>query len=129
MLEDGLKYVEDLLDPEEEERKDALKINDAKSDVVGTNYLKIVNHMSFSDYAIYTVELPVSQHGTPEVKEAKIAEVSNLLDYDVFEEVKDEGQETIGSKWVVTEKEKHYGQKQKTKARLVARGFQETLKP
>ena len=55
MLEDGLKDVEDLLDPEEEERKDALKINDAKSDVVGTNYLKIVNHMSFSDYAIYTV--------------------------------------------------------------------------
>ena len=70
MLEDGLRDVEDLLDPEEEERKDALKINDAKSDVVGTNYLKIVNHMSFSDYAIYTVELPVSLHEAPEVKEA-----------------------------------------------------------
>ena len=109
MLEDGLKDVEDLLDPEEEERKDAPKMSDAKSDVVGTNYLKIVNHMSFSDYAIYTVELPVSQHGTPEVKEAKMAEVSNLLDYDVFEEVKDEGQETIGSRWVVTEKKKHHG--------------------
>ena len=81
--------------------------------------------MSFSDYAICTVELPVSQHGTLEVKEAKMAEVSNLLDYDVFEEVKDEGQETIGSRWEVTEKEKHDGQKQKTKARLVARGFQE----
>ena len=53
MLEDGLRDVEDLLDPEEEERKDALKINDAKSNVVGTNYLKIVNHMSFSDYAIW----------------------------------------------------------------------------
>ena len=97
-----------------------------QSDVIGTNYLKIVNHMSFSDYAIYTVELPVSQHGTPEVKEAKMAEVSNLFDYDVFEEVKDEGQETIGSRWVVTENEKHDGQKQQTKARLVARGFQET---
>ena len=44
-----------------------------------------MNHMSFSDYATYTVELPVSKHGTPEVKEAKMAEVSNLLDYDVFE--------------------------------------------
>ena len=43
MLEEGLKDVEDLLDPEKEERKDALKINDAKSNVVGTNYLKIVN--------------------------------------------------------------------------------------
>ena len=27
-----------------------------------------------------------------------------LMDYDVFEEVLDEGQETIGSRWVVTEK-------------------------
>ena len=47
----------------------------------------------------------------------------------MFEEIKDEGQRTIGSRWVVTTKEKHDGQKQKTKARLVARGFQETLKP
>ena len=36
---------------------------------------------------------------------------------------------TIGSRWVITEKEKHDGQKQKTKARLVFHGFQETLKP
>ena len=75
------------------------------------------------------MELSVSKHGTPEVKEAKMAEVSNLLDYEVFEEVKDEGQETIGSWWVVTEKEKHDWQKQQAKVRLVARGFQETLKP
>ena len=47
----------------------------------------------------------------------------------MFEEVLDEGQETIGSRWVVTEKEKHDGQKLQTKARLVARGFQETMKP
>ena len=100
MLEDGLSDVEDLLDPEEEKRKDALKVTDARSDIIRTNFSKVVNHMSFSDYAIYTVELPVSQHGTPEVMEAKMAEVSNLLDYDVFEEVKDEGQETIGSSWV-----------------------------
>ena len=75
------------------------------------------------------MELPVSVHGTHEVEEAKIAEVSNLLDYNVFEDVKDEGQETMGSRWVVTAKEKHDGQKQKTKARLVPHGFQETLKP
>ena len=48
MLEDGLSDVEDVLDPEEEMRKDALKVTDAKSDIVGTNYLKVVNHMSFS---------------------------------------------------------------------------------
>ena len=47
----------------------------------------------------------------------------------MFEEVKDEGQETIGSRWVVTDKEKHDGQKQLYKARLVARGFQEREQP
>ena len=69
------------------------------------------------------------KHGTPEVKEAKMTEVNNFIYYDVFEEVKDEGQETIGSRWVLMEKQKHNGQKQQTKPRLVARGFQETLKP
>ena len=122
MLEDGLKDVASLEDSEEKEERDA-------SDVVRNNYLKIINNVSFSDLAIYTVELPISQHGTPEVKDAKMAEVSNLLDYNVFEEVKDEGQETIGSRWVVTAKEKHNGQKQKIKVRLIARGFQETFKP
>ena len=36
---------------------------------------------------------------------------------------------TVSSRWVITEKEIHDGQKQKFKARLVARGFQESLKP
>ena len=69
------------------------------------------------------------EHGRPEVKKAKTAEVNNLLDYDVFEAVKDEGQETISSRWVVSAKEKHDGKKQKPKARLVARRFQETIEP
>ena len=75
------------------------------------------------------MELPISEHGRPKVKEAKISEVNNLLDYEVFEEVEDKGQETIGRGCVVTAKEKHDGQKQQSKARLVAHGFPETLKP
>ena len=51
------------------------------------------------------------------------------MDYETFEEVADEGQNVIGSRWVITVKEKHDGQKQQCKARLVARGFQESLKP
>ena len=98
MLEDGLSDGEDVLDQEEETRQYAMEMIDAEKDSVRAQYLKVINHMSFSDYAIYTVELPVSKHGTPEVKEAKMTKVSNLLDYDVFEEVKDEGQETIGSR-------------------------------
>ena len=49
--------------------------------------------------------------------------------YETFEEIDDEGQETIGSRWIVTEKEKHDGQKQNYKARLVAKGFQERDQP
>ena len=83
----------------------------------------------FSDLSIYTVELPIKEHGRPEVKAAKILKVKNLLDYDVFKEVGDTGQETICSRWIITAKEKHDGQKQQTKARLVTRGFQEEMKP
>ena len=96
---------------------------------MSAKYLKLVNSVSFSDTAIYTLELHVLEHGLPDVKEAKVNEVINLLDYNVFEEVEDKGQDTIGSRWVVTAKEKHDGQKQKTKARLVAYGFQEMMKP
>ena len=53
----------------------------------------------------------------------------NLKLYETFEEVKDEGQETIGSRWVVTEKQQHDGQKQDYKSRLVAKGFQELDQP
>ena len=118
MLEDGLKDVKSLVDPEKE-KQDAMKLENTTSDNVGTKYLKVINSVSFSDSSIYTVELPFSEHGTPEVKEAKMTEVRNLLDYEVFEEVEDKEQETIGSRWVVTAKEKNDGQKQKTKARLV----------
>ena len=71
---------------------------EAELDTVGTRYLKVVNIVFFSDVAIYTVELMVSEHWRPEVKEAKDTEISNLLDYNIFKEVKDVGQQTIGSK-------------------------------
>ena len=106
-----------------------MKNVDAESDAVGTNFLKIENSEAFSPFSIYTVEVPVSEHGTQEVKETKIAKINNLMDYDIFEEVIDKGQETLGSRWVVTAKEKHDGLKQKTKARLVVRGYQEEIKP
>ena len=49
--------------------------------------------------------------------------------YGVFEEVEDEGQDTVDSRWVITRKEKSDGQKQKVKGRLVAKGFQEKESP
>ena len=76
---------------------------------------------------MFVVELLVSEHKCPEVVEAKKRE--NLQDYETFEEAGEEGQEMIGSSWVITRKEKHDGQKTAFKARLVAKGFQERLKP
>ena len=43
--------------------------------------------------------------------------------------MEDEGQDTLGSRWIVTAKEKHDRQQKNTKARLVVCGFQETVKP
>ena len=129
MLEDGLEDVEGMIDETRLKQRVEMKQADVFSDTIGMQYLKVENSANFSDLAKYTVELPVSQHGKPEVKDVKETEVQNLLNYDVFEEVEDEGQDTLGSRWVVTAKEKHDGQKKNTKARLVVCGFQETVKP
>ena len=42
----------------------------------------------FSDLCLYVMELPVSEHGRPEVNNAKKKEIDNLIDYAIFEEVK-----------------------------------------
>ena len=51
MLEDGLKDVENLFDPE-----------DLGGDTVGAKYLKMASTISFSDMCAYVVELSVSEH-------------------------------------------------------------------
>lgn len=51
------------------------------------------------------------------------------MKYGVFEEVKDEGQKRIMSRWVLTKRGVADGQKTEYKGRLVARGFQEDEKP
>merc|ERR1712082_424768 len=53
MLEDGLSDGEDVLDPEEETRQYAMEMIDAEKDSVGTQYLTVINHMSFSDYHLF----------------------------------------------------------------------------
>ena len=98
MLEDGLEDIENLH-------------NDLRDNVVGASYLKMANSVSFSEFYTYTVELPASEHWRPKVKSAKRNEIKNLMDYKTFEKVADEGQETIASRWVITQKEQHDGQK------------------
>ena len=62
----------------------------------------MANSVSFSDICFYVIELPVLEDWKPLVKLAKINEIKNLNNYNTFEEVQDEGQETIGSQWIIT---------------------------
>ena len=58
------------------------------------------------------------------VIEAKKWELENLKYNETFEEMEEKiGIKTIGSRWVVKQKEKHYEKKIECKARLVAREF------
>ena len=112
----------------EEENENEIR-RDLQNDKIGAKYLQVEKSVYFMDYQIYSVEVPVKDHGKPEIIAAKNKEMKNLKFYETYEEVKDEGQETIGSRWVVTEKQQHDGQKQDYKARLVAKGFQELDQP
>ena len=87
MLEDVLEEVENLLDPV-----------DLEGDSVGAKYLKMANSVCFLDTSVYVVEVPVRDHGKPEVREAKEKEIQNLETYETFEAVEDKGQEAIGSR-------------------------------
>ena len=58
-----------------------------------------------------------------EVRRAKEKEITNWILNNVFEEVEDEGQPTITVRWVITERVA--AGDIETKARLVARGFEE----
>ena len=89
---------------------------DVELDEIGTKYMQMEKSVCFLENAIFTVEVPVSEHKMPEVKEAKINEIMNQEDYEMFELVEDVGQETIGSRWVITKKEKYDGQKTEYKA-------------
>ena len=60
------------------------------------------NDCDDDEITTYVVELPISQHHKPEVKEAKVVEMRNLRDYETFKEVEDWGQERISSRWVFT---------------------------
>ena len=117
-------------EPTDEKDEENDRIKDIEKDTVGTYWMLAERNECFNDEIVtYVVELPVSQHNNPEVKAAKETEMKNLKDYETFDEVEDCGQDRITSRWVVTVKEAHDGQKTKYKARLVARGFQEEVPP
>ena len=62
----------------EEERQEL------ERDQIATFWMKLDNHECYGDIAVYTVEVPVREHKTPEVIEAKENEIKNLEKYGVF---------------------------------------------
>ena len=72
-----------------------------------------------TEWQVFSSEVPKELHNSPECLEAKQDELRKLAMFDVYEEVPNNGQECISTRWVMTLKGKG------VKARLVARGFQE----
>ena len=103
----------------------AVERRELERDRTSTFWLKMENTECYDNIAVYVVEVPVAEHKKVEVVEAKEKELENLTKYRVFEEVEDNGQERISSRWVIKKKEKADGQKIDYKGRLVAQGFQE----
>ena len=72
------------------------------------------------------VVIPTREQNNPECDEAKKKELNAFSEFKVFEEVKDEGQERLSSRWVLVRKPTEDGGS-KVKARLVCRGFEEEI--
>ena len=60
-------------------------------------------------------------------QDAKEAELQSWSNHGVYEIVNDEGQKTMGSRWILTMKRDDSNNKSVTKARLVVKGFTESL--
>ena len=76
---------------------------------------------------VNVVFIPAYRHQEAEVIQAKQVELQNWKDMEVYEEIKDQGQKVISTRWVIREKICE-GQKG-AKARLVARGFENEDSP
>ena len=74
------------------------------------------------DDQVFPVEIvPKSEYYRPEIQDAIEAEISKYKSFEAFEEVPDEGQKSVPTRWVVT-KQKLDGKNQPFKARMCIRG-------
>lgn len=71
-----------------------------KKDIISTFYLGLERIECYDPITTYTVYIPVKEQNTPKVNELKEKEIDNFIKYDMLKEVKDNGQEKIGSRWV-----------------------------
>eukprot|EP00795_Rhopilema_esculentum_P016981 gene16981-biopygen6075 len=90
-----------------------------------TGEKKSLNFEQLSDWKKVNEEIDLvtvsdTKSTLSDVLQAKHVELRKLKDFDVYDEVEDVGQPCISTKWVITHKDGGM------KARLVARGFEET---
>ena len=76
--------IEDSETEREEEDESELR-RDLQNDIIGAKYLQVEKSVYFMDYEIFSVEVPVKDHGKPEIVEAKNKEIENLKLYETFE--------------------------------------------
>ena len=66
-----------------------------------------------------SLEVPATDVDGSDCNLAKEVELHKLKQFDTYEDVKDTGQKTVSTRWVITNKNGE------TRARLAARGFEE----
>ena len=75
-VENDDKKEESEVEVEEIEDENEVR-RDLQNDVIGAKYLQVEKSVYFMDYEIFTVEVPVREHGKPEIVEAKENEIQN----------------------------------------------------
>ena len=88
-----------------------------------TGEIKPMNFSEITNWTMATDEILYCAENDPATLEAKLNELERWKEYSVYDEVEDQGNETISTRWVISEKNETG--KTCIKARLVARGFEE----
>ena len=109
--------------------EDETKLDDENEDI--TNNDSEIEEKSVDDillnevgsHEILLISKDLKNEQVERIKCAKSAEIEKWKEEEVYEEVPDEGQERMSTTWVITDKMKN--KEVITKARLVARGYEE----
>ena len=87
-----------------------------------TKEIETFDHSPYQDYSDVILTNVCKRSDDLKIKEAQEKEMTKWKEFNVYTEVKDIGQQTISTRWVVEQKGDGL-----VKARLVARGFEEML--
>ena len=110
------------LDKVEWRKEEDENVVEAEKEVVVAEKEAVVTE---EEQEAFVALIPTKEHGSEECVAAKKKELEAFKNFGVYEEVKDEGQERLSSRWVMTDKSTET--EKKVKARLVCRGFEETV--